>query len=470
MKGLFLTILLIVLILVTISEAQEVEVQLQVSELTINIGETKSINVTVKNFQDKKDIFSLLVWPPLVPRFGIYTDIQPRIELEPNSKVETPVTFIVPECTIEGNLEFKITAISLTNVAINDTKTLILRVKGEGLTCITSIETNRIFNPGEKVKIEVSVSNFAEGGEFVLEVMVKKDGKIEKSFLDEIKLGSRDTKKLEYNYVLDEHALAGSYDVNALLKKDEKVISSRATKFEVRAIENLDYSHSTKNLVILQTGSIKIKNLGNSLSQPTTQNLVTPWFMKVFFYSPTKPLEESMTDNQVTYTWEVPSLEPLGEYEIKYEFRFWPVWVGVAIAIVLILFAYLHFYTIRVIKRTKPVGVLNVGREIPISISILNNSPSELRDILVRDLVPPIVSVVERFETLKPVKRKIKEGTELNWRISSLKPGEEVILAYRIKPIVDIMGTLKLPKAWVRFISKGREKKILVSKPIVIGA
>jgi hypothetical protein len=98
----------------------------------------------------------------------------------------------------------------------------------------------------------------------------------------------------------------------------------------------------------------------------------------------------------------------------------------------------------------------------------VNNSSNELKDVIVKDLVPPIATVSEKFETLKPVKRKIKTGIELNWRISSLKPGEEVILSYRIVPIVDIVGSLRLPQATVSFVSKGEKKRIVASKPILI--
>jgi hypothetical protein len=459
----------ILLSLTAISRAQEVNLHLPLNELTVNVGETRSINVTVKNLQDKKDIFSLLVWPPLSPRFGIYATIQPRVELEPKAEITLPLTFSIPECTIEGNLLFEVTAISLTNASIKDTKLLTLKVKGEGLTCITEVKTNKLlFNPGEEVVVEVSVSNFAEKGMFILETTVKKDEKIEKNFVETVQLGSKDSKTVKYNFSLDKYALAGSYKVDVLLKREDKVISSKSIEFEVKAVENLDYSYASKNFLLFQASSIKIRNLGNTLSKPTTQSLVVPWFMKIFFYSPTKLLEEKSVNGQVIYSWKVPSLSPLEEYEIKYEFRLWPIWAGVALTIAAIVFVYLRIYSIQVVKKIKPIGVLKMGKEIPISISIVNNSSNELKDVIVKDLIPPIATVSEKFETLKPVKRKIKAGTELNWRISSLKPGEEVILSYRIIPIVDIVGSLRLPQATVSFVSKGEKKRIVASKPILI--
>jgi hypothetical protein len=473
MKVLSLVIIAVFIFLSSIaaSKAQGVNLYLPINELTVNVGEVKSINLTIKNLQDKDDIFSLSIWPPFSPKFGIYANVQPRVELESKKETTIPVSFSVPECTIEGNLLFEIIATSLTNTSIRDVKLITLKVKGEGSTCLTEVKTNKlIFNPGEDVLIEVSVSNFAEDGIFTIETTVRKGEKIEKNFVEKVQLRSRESKTANYSFSLDKHALAGSYKVDVLLKRGDKVISSKYTEFEVKAIENLDYSYTSKNFLIFQTSSIKIKNLGNTLSKPTTQSLVIPWFIKIFFYSPTKLLEEKSTNGQVIYIWEIPSLNPLEEYEIKYEFRLWPIWFGVSLVIGFILFAYLRIYSIQVVKKIKPTGILKMGKEIPISISIVNNSSNELKDVIVKDLIPPIATVSEKFETLKPVKRKIKAGTELNWRISSLKPGEEVILTYRIIPIVDIVGSLKLPQAKVSFVSKGEKKRIVTSKPIVIAS
>jgi rRNA processing protein Gar1 len=88
----------------------------------------------------------------------------------------------------------------------------------------------------------------------------------------------------------------------------------------------------------------------------------------------------------------------------------------------------------------------------------------------VRDFVPAVATVVERFDTLRPTLRKVTGGTELIWTLDSLRSGEERVLNYRIRPVVDIIGTLKLPVAYVKYLDKKKEVNKAVSKVAYIKA
>jgi hypothetical protein len=103
-------------------------------------------------------------------------------------------------------------------------------------------------------------------------------------------------------------------------------------------------------------------------------------------------------------------------------------------------------------------------------LEIRNRTRNEIRDVLVRDFVPAVAMVVERFDTLRPMLRKVAGGTEVVWKIDSLGPGDERVLTYRIKPVVDIVGVLKLPKAYVRFLDRKKEVKRFLSKGVYIKA
>ena len=90
----------------------------------------------------------------------------------------------------------------------------------------------------------------------------------------------------------------------------------------------------------------------------------------------------------------------------------------------------------------------------------------EIRNVVIEDYVPPILKLVKRFPTLKPKIKKSGDKIKLTWNIQSLKPGEEVIISYRVKPIVEIVGTLKLPQAKIKYVDKGKVKGIPSSKKI----
>ncbi len=114
------------------------------------------------------------------------------------------------------------------------------------------------------------------------------------------------------------------------------------------------------------------------------------------------------------------------------------------------------------------MGLLAGGKEITISLNLRNRSRKVIRDIVVRDHVSPLAAVVKKFDTLVPnINRKVT-GTELTWKIKELKPKEERVLTYKIRPSVDILGQLRLPKAHALFKTKKGKRSRVLSKTVSI--
>ena len=63
------------------------------------------------------------------------------------------------------------------------------------------------------------------------------------------------------------------------------------------------------------------------------------------------------------------------------------------------------------------------------------------------DVVPEEFILSGSFETLKPIVRKIGSGTEMIWRLGTIKRGEERLLHYKIKPRGIVTGEHSLPSA-----------------------
>ena len=79
-----------------------------------------------------------------------------------------------------------------------------------------------------------------------------------------------------------------------------------------------------------------------------------------------------------------------------------------------------------------------------------------------RDVIPSNFSIVSKFETVKPVIRKIARGIELVWRVGSLKPHEERVLHYTLKPTEEeIPRRTSLPSAIMKAL---RGRSILVKR------
>jgi hypothetical protein len=225
-----------------------------------------------------------------------------------------------------------------------------------------------------------------------------------------------------------------------------------------------------KTGLLVQTVEISVKNEGNV---PTTSLYISetiPSFMKVFFFPKKEPDLEEVKDNRIVYSWLVPPLAPGNVYKITYEISTWNAVLIAIVLIVIVVYSFASIFSISIEKKHRVTGPITKDKEITIMLEVRNRTRHEIRDVIVRDFVPGIATVVEKFDTLRPTLRKIANGTEIVWKINSLAPGDERVLTYRIKPIVDIVGTLKLPKAYLKFMDKKKEVKKVLSKTAYIKA
>ena len=76
--------------------------------------------------------------------------------------------------------------------------------------------------------------------------------------------------------------------------------------------------------------------------------------------------------------------------------------------------------------------------------------------------------IIQKFDTRKPDIRVTSSGTHLTWNIDKLKPGEEILLTYKIKPLIDVIGKLTLPKSYLTYKGKVKRNRRVVSKSISI--
>jgi hypothetical protein len=67
-----------------------------------------------------------------------------------------------------------------------------------------------------------------------------------------------------------------------------------------------------------------------------------------------------------------------------------------------------------------------------------------------------MAKVLRKFHGMEPVVRETEEETELVWKIDDLKPKDERIFTYMIKPVIG--AHLKMPKSYVRFRTKSNKK------------
>ncbi len=453
----------------------DVNVMLSTNDMVGYTGETPSIDVTVKNNGTSKDTFSVSVWPPQFA--GVTTSMDKYIvTVAPDSGETVKLYFSIAMDAEEVTPIFSISAKSTTNENVSDIETLYLRIVRKTNVYIKDIKLEKYtLNPEEAATIETSVINIADtpSGKYYLETTIKKANSIVKKFDDTLEgIAPRSTVKVSKSYTFEKYASPGSYAVESVLKDSaNKIVSLKGTNLNIESTYKIPREYSTKSTkytFVMIVTTLTVKNEGNV---PTPSFYITesiPSIVKSLFDPEIEPDTATQTDGRTVYSWLVPTLDPGKQITIKYNFGLWRIWLAAIIVGVAIYGGFTIFYKPSVVKRYRHEGAITREKEILISLDVRNRTKHEMRDVEVRDFVPSIARVVEKFDTLAPRTRTSEVGTELRWKIDSLKVGEERVLTYRIRPVVEVVGSLNLPEAKVRYADRKKVKRIIASKAVMI--
>lgn len=227
----------------------------------------------------------------------------------------------------------------------------------------------------------------------------------------------------------------GNYDASAKLSSSYGS-GFKSSKFSVMEIKKITATKSSQKNFWGSTIYTRIRNDGNvddyaEVSSEKTNDLF------VAVYPTEKP--SSITGNALTW---YAVLKPGEEKTISYSQVFWPIPFAGLFSLIALAYGYMLATAIDIRK-----NLLGRGENLGVSLSVKNNG-SNADGVVVRDLVPSSFNVIPSFETSKPIMRKIAGGTELLWRLGTVKKGDEVVLHYKIKASAGSAGPL--PKAVLR--------------------
>lgn len=421
--------------------------------LTIAAGNSGSIVLTVNNNQNSADIFTISIIAP--PNFqGSVAVSQNNVLIPPLSSSNVNVSFAIPSCVSSSLLQFTISATSVSNTAIGSLQNVNLQMSGFN-TCIDSVSSDKIeLNPGDSVTFSANIRNLVpySVADNSLSFIISKDGKTIFQNTTSLFLPSTSSRAYSFTYQFDKYAAPGVYNANAILKAgDGTVVDSKYSSLKLDAKNNLVKSETQTSYLLISQTTVVFKNDGNVPSDSTTYSKQLSVLTSLFFNPSTPVSQKSSSGWNVVYSWQVPSMTPSQTFTINYGISYINVWTITMVAVIILVLIYLNFYSVSILKAYSFGGRGPLAKEISVSLEIKNRGYKEVKDLVVKDKVPNVSRLDERFETLKPITKKLIDGMELTWRIPSMKPHEVRIITYRIKPVVEILGTLNLPEAKVVF-------------------
>lgn len=478
MKKLPVLIFTIMLLLFTpvILAEEAIETSLSTNELSVYSGETAQVDLTIKNNRDKFDSFATSIFPSFLNKVTAFPETR-AVNLPLASKDSATVKLylsVLPEAEETFYpVVFKIFVSSLANPNISSNKTVQLSVLRTSPVYLSDFRVSKsAVNPEEQFGINNIITNTRSSLSDIyrLQVSIKKDNSVVKSFDETISgIAGKTSQPLTLNYAFDRYASPGVYTINANLKDNLNTLVS-VKSLDVRVNEvNKTLSESLHEFKLLTVNKIiKVKNVGNV---PTTVSLKesVPAFAKDWVITESTPSSIVSQSGFVIYEW-VRSVDPGQEVSVKYQFNLWNVWIGMIIIVFAVYYAFKYVFAPSVTKVVKVHGALTRGKEIIVTLEVKNRSLNEVKDIVITDVVPQLTEVIQKFDTVKPVIRKTAEGAELSWKLDSLKATEERVFNYRIKPTIDVIGSIELPSSTMRYSDHKKAKRFVVSRAVSVKA
>lgn len=166
-----------------------------------------------------------------------------------------------------------------------------------------------------------------------------------------------------------------------------------------------------------------------------------------------------------TYKWNI-QLKP-GEsvrLEIKtnYIFVFLIILAVIIVALLLILSRKQS-----VVLKKKVLRVKTKGGEFAFKSVVIIKAKEEVTDVVIRDRLPKLTELHERFGTEKPTKIDTQKKM-LEWHLPEMKKGQEHVFSYIAYSRISVLGTFEIPKAHVTFSHKGKTKTVLSNSTFLL--
>lgn len=456
-----------------LAAASPVEMSIAPSEITINNSEIKYVDVIVTNNQNFPDTFSLSVWPSTT-----WAGISPNLEkgkvtnLGPMSSETVKLYFSVSSDAQPIATSFLVTAVSTSVLTSNVSASAAASVVTQRKTYVYVSDVfidNYALGPEGCMNIRIDVTNLGDKTEtYKLSTIVTKDASpVQRMDDDTLVIASKSVGSATHSYCAGKYTPWGTYTLSATLKNSlNDLLDTQSKNFDIVEKSDLVYAKTISYTPFAQTKSIIVTNEGNRLEKDFYVTETVSGIVSKLFYPVTEPASVDSADGKVTYSWRISLLAPGEHATVTYEIRFVSIWISGLVIAIAVFVAFTYVYSPRISKSFVMAGQLKRGKEVPVLIEVRNSTLYEIRNIVVSDTIPALASLVEKFDTMKPDAKKTDAGTDLVWRIKSLKPLEERVLTYRLKTNVDVIGSLRLPRAGMEYLNHRHQMKMASSRAL----
>ncbi|MDY6769908.1 MAG: hypothetical protein SVU88_02950 [Candidatus Nanohaloarchaea archaeon] len=427
-----------------------VDVDVQNPEVNPGGGEAARLNISVTNTGDELRTYTIM-YNVANPGWYFLPDYSLTV---PPGETRHSVLYAEPESTaIEGNIGVIITVASEGQQVTRRPSYRIVRDRD---ILITGISTDRTtYRPSSTVNVTLDIKNVRrrELSANAYRAVFTMGGRTKTVSIPSLIASEPET--LHAGFRLGQYA-KGVKSVQVSVESIAGAVQDTASA-TVRVVETeriVTERDSTRDL-LTRKSRITVRNEGNTRSDGTTVSAELPFYLgPVTSFTP-EPARTDRSGANTVYTWEIGSLRPGGSVTVRYRVHYW------APLLLALLLAGAAWLAVR--EYRKPHVVKRAYRKDgahTVHLRVENRSGRALEDVVVKDFVPSICSLVDKFDASPP--QKIREGgevTELEWQLGRFEPGEERILTYSLTPQVQVEGEVVLPSAHMEYDGRGKRRK-----------
>ncbi len=442
------------------AETDALSVKITPDSSAVYAGKTATYTASITNKQDVADTFDIFVRARAKTTWVTINTFSVDVE---SGRVEDITFYITPPYgTKQDTYVFDFDVVSQTDSNISIQKEVVLYVLAmSGLNTTTFRPSKSVYDIGEKVTLLVGIRNTGTSTSKKSHMILRVSGATSAERTIDIPALEVDEERIfTEEFIFDMYSASGVYGayIEIINELGDK-IGTATTSFSIDSKAIFEKDEITEGGILGKKTEITIRNRGNKRATETVM-IDSPFLISAYnFESP--PLVERI-DGQKKLVWQC-ELAPNESCTIRYEVRYWICLLVIVFAIILM------FVIIREVQKPGIKKRVIKGAEHTVHIEIKNNSRKMLDDVQVSDLVPAAFVVVEKYGTVRPsMVKKRTAGTDIVWRIGKISPGEERIFSYKIRPILDVVGKIEMPRAKIfAKDSKGKITKNISSKVVV---
>lgn len=268
-------------------------------------------------------------------------------------------------------------------------------------------------------------------------------------------------EKKEITLALDKakvsSVLAGSYLVTLSLRVNDEATLKLEKSITIKEKGNIVTDEKSSGSLFYPIFTVIKTNTGNIVSDVEvviTKNA----FANSFTSFKTPPDKAEKKGMAYTYTWYA-TLKPQESFEVEVKTNYL-LPIGIIFAILIIAAIISIYLRTDLLVRKKAVRVKSKGGEFAMKVMIFLRARHNISNIAIRERLPHLAELYERFGAVKPDKIDKARGL-LEWNILNMQAGEEAILSYIFYSKVSVVGRFELPRAFATFKdAKGKIKQL----------